>query len=150
MTSSKTVSGWILKVDDPDAVIGRSTLVNLVKSNRLSKMPPSDYIIDNSDGGLWNRNQGVFGVRNSSGGYVFVVLNARMSDADTVMTCTDYNNGTVTTYNLSKYVAELQGSSLGSSDGSVNDSSIGKRLRAIGITKEIGNLTFDDKYGSSL
>jgi len=148
--SSKIVKGWVFKVDDPKSVSGKSTLFNILRMDRLGKTPPpSDYITDYTVGGSSDRNQGVFGVRTSSGGYMYVVLNNYLTP-DTRLECTNYKNGTITVYNLSKEVEEVKEGWLGIGERSVREGFVGKRLKAIGITKEIRQLTFDDEYGSGL
>lgn len=127
------IRGWIIRVKDPEKVRASSTLVNLVSTGGLTRIPEAVYQSDKRNNGLWDRNQGIFATRNSQGSLISVELNKNMSQPDRQITCYDYTRNLVTFYQINL---------------DVRDISSGSRMPAIGIVKEIRRLNYRDKYSA--
>lgn len=129
------IKGWIIRVEDPQKVIGYKTLQRLVSTNGLQKLTEATYQSDKSkrNNGLWDRNQGVFATKNSQGSTLSVVLNPGVSGPTNSIQCYDYTKNLVVFYEF---------------NDSVLDYYSGSRLPAIGIVKVVRRLEYKDKYGS--
>lgn len=157
----KVVDGWVLKVDDPDIVNAKSSLINMLNSNSLSGVATADYIADNRSDNTWRRYEGVFGIRASSGDYIHVILNHQL-DPDHAVACADYSAGIAYLLTFSKNVNVLRGDykiitgsaasapASGSIGSEIGLEYIGNRLRAVGVVRSIRKFTYVEKYGSEL